>query len=94
MEQYRKEKNFFLRLASVLTTDNKDYLPAFLDQTDKWPIDFHEIILVREIPDEEQVKLKHMYEKLAQRQQLKSSPGWRKSFNGKIFEKLSKNRKV
>ena len=90
MEKYRKEKNFFLRLASVLTADNKDYLPAFLDQTDKWPIDFHEIILVREIPDEEQVKLKHMYEKLSQRQQLKSSPGWRKSFNGKIFEKLYK----
>ena len=90
MEKYRKEKNFFLRLASVLTADNKDYLTSFLDQTDKWPIDFHEIILLRDVPDEEQLRLKDMYEKLSRRQQQKSSPSWRKSFNGKIFEKLYK----
>ena len=44
MKEYRKEKNFFLRLASVITEDNKNALPEFLNQTDKWPIDFHEII--------------------------------------------------
>ena len=90
MEKYRKEKNFFLRLASVLTADNKDYLPGFLDQTDEWPIDFHEIILIRDIPDEEQLKLKDIYEKLSRRQQEKSSVGWQKSFNGKIFDKKVK----
>ena len=90
MEKYRSEKNFFLRLASVLTADNRDYLPGFLDQTDKWPIDFHEIILIRDIPDEEQLKLKDIYEQLSRRQQEKSSPGWRKSFNGKIFDRLYK----
>ena len=37
---YKKEKNFFLRLASVLTTETKDLLPGLLDETDKWPIDF------------------------------------------------------
>ena len=31
-----------------------------------------------------------MYEKLSKRQQEKSSMSWRKSFNGKIFEKLYK----
>ena len=41
MKVYRKEKNFFLRLASVITEDNKNALPDFLDQTDHWPIDFH-----------------------------------------------------
>ena len=90
MKDYRKEKNFFLRLASVLTEDNKDFLPDFLDQTDKWPIDFHEIILLRDVPDEVQLRLKDMYEKLSKRQQQKSSRNWRKSFNGKIFEKLYK----
>ena len=80
MEKYRKEKNFFLRLASVLTHDNKDYLPSFLDQTDKWPIDFHEIILLRDVPDEEQLRLKDMYEQLSKRQQQKSSPNLEKKF--------------
>ena len=88
MEKYRKEKNFFLRLASVLTNDNKEFLPSFLDQTDKWPIDFHELILLRDVPDEQQLKLKDTYKKLSERQQRKSSSNWRKSFNGKIFEKL------
>ncbi len=90
MKEYRKEKNFFLRLASVITEDNKNALPEFLNQTDKWPIDFHEIILLRDVPDEEQLRLKDMYEQLSKRQQLKSSNSWRKSFNGKIFDKLYK----
>ena len=83
-------KKIFLRLASVITTDNQSQLPDFLDKTDKWPIDFHEIIMLRDVPDEEQLKLKDMYEKLSKRQQEKSSLSWRKSFNGKIFEKLYK----
>ncbi len=90
MEKYRKEKNFFLRLASVLTADTKEFLPGLLNQTDKWPIDFHEVILVRDIPDEEQIKLKEIYRELSENQQKKSSSGWRKSFNGKIFDKLYK----
>ena len=90
MEKYRKKKNFFLRLASVLTNETKDFLPDFLNQTDKWPIDFHEVILVRDIPDEEQLKLKNIYKELSEEQQKKSSNNWRKSFNGKIFDKLYK----
>ena len=79
MKVYRKEKNFFLRLASVITEDNKNVLPGFLDQTDRWPIDFHEIILLRDVPDEEQLRLKDMYEQLSKRQQEKSSKNWKKS---------------
>jgi len=90
MEKYRKEKNFFLRLASVLTNETKDFLPDLLDHTDEWPIDFHEVILVRDIPDEEQFKLKDIYSQLSEKQQKKSSNNWRKSFNGKIFDKLYK----
>ncbi len=90
MKDYRKEKNFFLRLASVLTSETKNFLPEFLEQTDKWPIDFHEVILVRDIPDEEQIQLKEIYKKLSENQQKKTSHDWKKSFNGKIFDKLYK----
>ena len=90
MEKYRKEKNFFLRLASVLTTETKDFLPGLLNQTEKWPIDFHEVILVRDIPDDEQLKLKEIYRQLSENQQKKSSESWKKGFNGKIFDKLYK----
>ncbi len=90
MKIYRKEKNFFLRLGSVLTNETKDFLPDFLNETDNWPIDFHEIILVRDIPDEEQLKLKQIYKQLSERQQNKSSKEWKGSFNGKIFDKLYK----
>ena len=90
MAEYRKEKNFFLRLASVLTSETKEFLPGLLNETDKWPIDFHEVILVRDIPDEEQIKLKEIYRQLSESQQKKTSKNWRKSFNGKIFDKLYK----
>ena len=90
MEKYRKEKNFFLRLASVLTTETKDFLPGLLKQTEKWPIDFHEVILVRDIPDDEQLKLKEIYRQLSENQQKKASESWKKGFNGKMFDKLYK----
>ena len=90
MAEYRKEKNFFLRLASVLTSETKEFLPGLLNETDKWPIDFHEVILVRDIPDDEQIKLKEIYRQLSESQQKKTSKNWRKSFNGKIFDKLYK----
>ncbi len=90
MEKYRKKNNFFLRLASVLTNENKDFLPDFIDITQQWLIDFHEVILIRDIPDEEQLKLKSIYKDLSEKQQKRSSKNWKKSFNGKLFEKLYK----
>ena len=43
--KYLREKpNFFLKLASVLTKDNKYFMEDFLNQTSKWSIDFHELI--------------------------------------------------
>ena len=61
-----------------------------MKQTDGWQIDFHEVILIRDIPDKEQLKLKNIYQELSEGQQIKSSSGWKKSFNGKIFDKLYK----
>ena len=90
MSEYREKDNFFLRLASVLTSENKDFLPNFMNVTQKWSIDFHEVILIRDIPDEEQLKLKYIYKDLSEKQQKRSSKSWQRSFNGKLFDKLYK----
>ena len=88
MKDYRSKPNFFLRLASVLTKDNRHILHELFDQTSSWPIDFHELILVRDVPVKEQLELKTDYEKLSKKQHGRSSISWRKSFNGKLFEKI------
>ena len=86
----RKEKNFFLKLASVITKDNKFYMRNFLNTTSKWDIDFHEIILVRDVPIEDQLIVKDEFEKLNQIQHLTSSKDWKKSFTGKLYERIYK----
>jgi len=88
MKIYRNQPNFFLRLASVITKDNKHILEDFFNQTFSWPIDFHELILVRDVPAEEQLELKEDYKRLAKIQQKRSSTNWKKSFNGKLFDKI------
>ena len=88
MKVYRNRPNFFLRLASVLTKDNRHILQKLFEQTSSWPIDFHELILVRDVPVKEQLEIKSDYEKLSKKQHGRSSKSWRKSFNGKLFEKI------
>ena len=88
MNVYRNQPNFFLRLASVLTKDNRHILQKLFEQTSSWPIDFHELILVRDVPVNEQAEIKSDYEKLSKKQHGRSSKSWRKSFNGKLFEKI------
>ena len=73
MKEYRSEPNFFLRLASVITQDNKDILEKLFDETAKWPIDFHELILLRDVPAKEQLALKDDYERLSKIQHQSSS---------------------
>ena len=62
MNKYRSRPNFFLRLASVITQDNKDVLEKLFNETATWPIDFHELILLRDVPTKEQLALKNDYE--------------------------------
>ena len=84
----RKEKNFYLKLASVLTKDNSYFMESFLDTTNKWNIDFHEIILVRDVPVEEQLIVKDMFKKLNMKQHSNSSIKWQESFTGKLYKKI------
>ena len=88
MKEYRNEPNFYLRLASVLTQDNKDILEKLFEETATWPIDFHELIMLRDVPPKEQLALKGDYERLSKIQQKRTSASWQKSFNGKLFEKI------
>ena len=88
MKTYRNQPNFFLRLASVITKDNKHILEDFFNQTSSWPIDFHELIMLRDVSPKEQLALKKDYEKLSKIQQQRSSSSWKNSFNGKLFEKI------
>ena len=46
--------------------------------------------MVRDVPVKEQLELKEDYKRLAKIQQKRSSTNWKKSFNGKIFDKLYK----
>ncbi len=88
MKVYRNRPNFFLRLASVLTKDNRHILQKLFEQTSSWPIDFHELILFRDVPVNEQLEIKSDYEKLSKKQHERASKIWKKSFNGKLFEKI------
>ena len=88
MNEYRINENFFLKLSSVLTPDNVSFMRNFLDKTSQWEIDFHEIILVRDVPVEQQLAVKDEFEKLNKLQHDRASSSFRKSFNGKLFKKL------
>ena len=88
MNKYRSKPNFFLRLASVITEDNKHILENLFNETAKWPIDFHELILLRDVPAKEQLALKDDYERLCKLQHKRTSVNWRNSFNGKLMEKI------
>ncbi|MDB4081820.1 radical SAM protein [Candidatus Pelagibacter sp.] len=85
---YRKYENFFLKLSSVLTRDNMSFMSSFLDTTAGWDIDFHELILVRDVPVEEQLAVKDEFEKLNKVQHQRASKSFKRSFNGKLFKKL------
>ena len=71
-----------------MTKDTKDALADLLNETSGWPIDFHEVIFVRDVPVSEQISLKEDYRKLSKLQHNRGSKNWRKSFNGKLFEKI------
>ena len=49
--------------------DNKNFMEDFLNETSKWDIDFHEIILIRDVPVLEQLAVKDEYLKLNKLQQ-------------------------
>jgi len=63
-----RHNNLTVRVASVLCEDNADDLGSFIEETAAWPIDFHDIGLVRDVSDTVQRKLAKTYALLTERQ--------------------------
>ncbi len=76
--------NFSLRVSSLLQPNNEKILDDFLDNTDSWPVDFHEIILVRDVPEKVQQGLAETYARLTKRQLERASLRYSKSIDWRI----------
>ena len=88
VESRDKNGNFILRLDSVLTDDNREYMEDFLAKTESWPIDYHGIILVRDVPSKVQEGLRDLYSKLSDLQMNRASKKWSNMIDGKLFRAL------
>lgn len=88
VESRDTNNNFILRLDSVLTDDNREYMEDFLVETESWPIDYHGIILVRDVPSKIQEGLKGLYSKLSDQQANRASKKWSNAIDGKLFRAL------
>ncbi len=62
-----------VRLTSVLQPDNRRWLESFLDETEFWPVDFHELALLRDVPVTVQRSLAEDYRRLTRRQLARAS---------------------
>ncbi len=82
---------FNLRICSVLQPGNEDVLESFLASTSSWPIDHHELALVRDVPRSVQQPLMETYARLTQRQLDRASPRFRRGLDGRITRKLRKD---
>jgi MoaA/NifB/PqqE/SkfB family radical SAM enzyme len=80
--------SFTLRLASVLQPDNKEDLEQFLDDTQSWAVDFHEVILLRDVPIEVQRDLADTYARLTATQLDRASPRFRGKIDWRIERRL------
>lgn len=68
-----KFKRFTVRVCSVLCQKNAASLESFMEETAAWPIDYHDIGLVRDVPLAEQRDLAESYARLTARQQRNAS---------------------
>ena len=83
--------SFTLRVASVLQPDNETDLEQFLDDTESWPVDFHEVILVRDVPKEVQLGLAETYARLTARQLERASSRFRDKVDWRIERRLRRD---
>lgn len=80
--------SFTLRVASVLQPDNEQDLEQFLDDTKSWPIDYHEVILVRDVPVEVQLRVVETYARLTERQLERASSRFKSKIDWRIERRL------
>jgi MoaA/NifB/PqqE/SkfB family radical SAM enzyme len=77
-----------LRVSSLLQKENRDALPAFLEETQAWPIDYHEVIMVRDVEPGVQRDLETAYADLTATQLRRASAGYARSVDFRIAREL------
>lgn len=77
-----------LRITSVLQPGNRESLEAFLELTDTWPVDFHELALLRDVPAPVQRLLARDYERLTQRQLAQASGRFLRGLDWRLARRL------
>lgn len=90
VSEFRKssKRKFGLRVASVLQPDNRMYLMDLMKETRQWDIDFHEIIMLRDVSPEIQCDLVEDYEKLIHWQFKNLRPSFGRSVDSLVFKHL------
>jgi MoaA/NifB/PqqE/SkfB family radical SAM enzyme len=83
--------SFTLRVASVLQPGNESDLENFLDDTESWDVDFHEVILLRDVPIEVQRGLADTYARLTARQLDRASARFRGKVDWRIERRLRRD---
>lgn len=82
---------FSVRVASLLQPGNADSLEAFLDEAESWPVDFHEVILVRDTPIGVQEALADVYARLTLRQIDRAAPRYRRGLEWRVFRMVRRS---
>jgi sulfatase maturation enzyme AslB (radical SAM superfamily) len=86
----KSHPKFNLRVSSLLQLGNESNLEAFLKVTKDWPIDFHEIIFPRDIPNSIQLKLRDSYKYLSEIGLKRAQNKYRKSLDWVLMKTLNK----
>lgn len=77
-----------LRVSSLLQQGNRDVLTAFLGETQAWPIDYHEVIMVRDVEPGIQRALEATYAELTALQLRRTSARYARSLDFRIAREL------
>lgn len=80
--------HFSLRASSVVCRENADVLETFLEETARWPIDYHDLGLVRDVPRSEQEALAAVYGDLTEKQLLCASARYRRKVDWRLQRQI------
>ncbi len=84
----RRHEGFTVRLTSVLQPGNAEVLGGFQEETAAWPIDFHELALVRDVAPEVQRSLAGVYAELTARQLRRASRRYVQTMDWRLATRL------
>lgn len=83
-----RHAHFSLRVSSVVCHENADVLEAFLEETASWPIDYHDLGLVRDVLRAEQEAMAAVYGDLTEKQLLRASARYRRKVDWRLQRQI------